>query len=81
MNYDCVYFWNGGLERGKWRCAQPNIFTPEAERDIDAFERSIARQGYFTVRGSTRIGPPDNPPPPAAWQTFQDALAKGTWGR
>ena len=69
---ECVYYWVGGAEAGQWRCAQPrDPWTAEADRPIDAFERSIQRQGYVTVRGSTLMGPPDGPPKRAAFLAVQ----------
>ena len=48
--FNCVYYWVGGTEEGKWR--QADAGTCEKCR----------RMGYVAHNGNTKIGPPDGPP-------------------
>lgn len=56
MNYDTVYFWIGGTERGHWGSTMPE---PDA---IDAVVKDLQRQGYHAIKGSRAIGAPEGPP-------------------
>ena len=59
--YDRVYYYIGGTERGEWREATPGVY-PE-RLDIDTLKADIERAGYVAVKGSSKIGPPEGPPP------------------
>ena len=50
FKYDCVWWWNGGTERGKWMQSDPGT------RD------ECRRVGFVAYDGSTKIGPPEGPP-------------------
>lgn len=50
MKYDCVYWWNGGTERGRWVQADPGT------------REECRRMGYVAYDGKTTIGPPEGPP-------------------
>lgn len=60
--YDCVYYWDGGLVAGQWRKATPTAAWLGGESTIDALVASIARGGRVAVRGHTSIGAPEGPP-------------------
>jgi hypothetical protein len=46
----CVWYWQGGTERGQWKRAAPGT------RD------DLRRSGYVAHDGDTRIGPPEGSP-------------------
>ena len=48
--FDCVYYWTGGTERGRWN--QANAWTREGCR----------RAGYVAHDGCLAIGAPTTPP-------------------
>lgn len=50
FKYDCVYWWNGGTERGKWMRADAGT------RD------EIRHMGYVAHNGNSAIGAPEGPP-------------------
>lgn len=51
FEYDCVYYWQGGVEKGRWM-----------QTDLDSQEE-LRRRGYVLHKGKTTIGPPVGPPP------------------
>lgn len=66
--YDCVYYWVGGTERGKWNC------TPCQPADVDAMVESITRQGYVALRGKQSIGAPEDGPTESEWKRLNDRI-------
>ena len=55
--HNCVYYWEGGTERGKWHCARP-----QAGKKLADLSHAMERMGYTCRFGHTRIGPPEGPP-------------------
>ena len=55
---DCVYYWQGGTQEGRWLKAVPS------ELDLQALRASIERMGC--VWGNSSVGAPDGPPK-CAW--------------
>lgn len=51
---DCVYYWIGGTENGRWRKA--------VGADLRKLRAEIEYMGYRVVYGRTAIGAPDGPP-------------------
>jgi hypothetical protein len=50
FEYNCVYWWNGGTEHGKWM--RSDAGTRDALRNM----------GYVAHNGSSKIGAPVGPP-------------------
>lgn len=49
-SYNCVYYWNGGTEMGRWQRA-----------DFGTID-DIKKAGFVAYNGHTSIGPPDEAP-------------------
>ena len=69
MNYDVVYYWTGGAERGEWRevdvhgaggdlGSMGSCWVPNARELVARLER----MGYVAVPGRRSIGAPEGPP-------------------
>jgi len=56
MNYDVIYYYNGGTLRGNWHAAE---IGPDG---IEATIERIERMGYFCRRGRRSIGAPEGAP-------------------
>lgn len=53
--YDCIYWWQGGTQSGKW-----NLATPQGSLDIAV--KRVEQMGYVAHKGNTKVGPPEGPP-------------------
>ena len=56
VNYDRVYWWQGGTESGRWN----EVVVNSASRDQTI--AGIEGQGYVALPGASTIGPPEGPP-------------------
>ena len=64
MDYDVLYYWQGGRENGLWRAAGiPISVDKQTQRDV-MLDRiaDIEAMGYVTNPGLRTIGPPEGPP-------------------
>ena len=57
MNYDVVWYWSGGTERGGWHPAWPSM-----GETLHALQAEIRKGGRVALLGKRSIGPPDDGP-------------------
>lgn len=63
-SYDVIWYWQGGLESGKWFDASPSTHI-----SMDLQRVEIKRMGFVAHFGTQNIGPPEGPPSKADFQT------------
>ena len=64
---DCVYYYSGGYQQGKWSKAAKGTVP------------SLLRQGYPAVDGNSKVGPPDGYPKAALRRRVNAVCGSKLW--
>jgi hypothetical protein len=74
--FDTVYYWDP--KAGSWLSVEAFIFTA-LDNDIKRVISIFERQGYVTLPGWVKAGPPKNPPSQGSILTAQTYNGKPLW--